>query len=293
MTMANQRSSKHQIFSKVKQLCLQGNFRESRYLICQASGLNIAEPMKIARSQIRQMTKDQTIHQMLDVEQAFVAVAKTFKQDTPEKHHATVTAQELKKVLPLLTRPEKRTAYYWLNNCYSYMSDVAPEERLEALQNIIALSPDKTQDDLIYSCANQLMDLDITAADKYHTLKKAYQKTDKKSHTLPHLKDMLNKSAQTYYQILQNHLDNPNLDYEQRQQAALEAVHVANDFKASVSRKCYLKIDTLKKLHNLQIQHHDKAGIHHTTTLLCKYSQQIENIKSLLGTNQAQKDWYR
>ena len=293
MTMANKSPSKQQIFSQVKQLCLKGKFRDSRYLICQTSGLEIKEPMQISRDSLRKMTKDKIIHQMLDVEQAFVAVAKTFNQETPEEHRAAVTAQELKKILPLLTRTEKLTAFYWINNCHSYMSDVAPQERLETLQNIISLAPDKTQDDLIYSCANQVIDLDVPSSDKYHTIKKAYQKTDKKSHTIPHLKEMLGKSAKKYFQTLQKRLDNPQLDYEQRQQAALEAVHVANDFKTSVSRKCYLKIDTLKKLHHLQIQHQDKAGIHHTTTLLCKYSQQIENIKNLMGTNQAQKDWYR
>ena len=293
MTMANKSPSKQQIFSQVKQLCLKGKFRESRYLICQASGLEIKEPMQVSRDTLRQKTKDKLIHQMLDVEQAFVALAKTFSQETPDEQRANITAQELKKILPTLSRSEKLTTFYWINNCYSYIPEISPEERLTALQNIIALTPEKTQNDLIYSCANQVIDLDISSSDKYHTIKKAYQKTDKKSHTIPHLKDMLGKSAQKYFKTLQKRLDNPQLDYEQRQQAALEAVHVANDLKTSVSHKCHLKINTLKQLHHLQILHQDKEGIRHTTTLLCKYSQQLENIKNLMGTNQAQKDWYR
>ena len=84
MTMANKSPSKQQIFSQVKQLCLKGKFKNSRYLICQASGLGIKEPMQISRDTLRKMTKDKIIHQMLDVEQAFVAVAKTFNQETPE-----------------------------------------------------------------------------------------------------------------------------------------------------------------------------------------------------------------
>ena len=291
--MAEKTPSKQQIFKQVKQLCLQRNFKASRYLICKASGLEIKDPMQISRNQIRQMTQDKLIHQMLDIEDACVSVYHTFRQENPNEHLARQTAQKLKKAIPLLSRNEKLTAFYWLNNCYSYIPEASDEERLDAIQNIIALAPEKAHDNLLFSCANQIIDLDITAQDKYRTIKQAYKKTDKKSHTIPHLKDLLSKSGQKYLFVLQNRLNNPQIDYNERQNAGYEAIQVSNDVKASVSKKCYWKLDILKQLYNLQCQHQDKDGMKKSGILLCKYAQQLENIKSLMGTNRAQKDWYR
>ncbi len=291
--MAEKKPSKQQIFSQVKQLCFQGNFRSAHALICQTAEISAPDILKISGDYIKKRTPDKIIHQMLDVEQAFVAVAKTFNQETPEEHRAAITSKLLKNILPLLSRSEKLTAYYWINNCYAYMENVSPQERTEALNNIISLSPEKTQNTLLYSCANQVIDLDIPSKEKYNLIKQAYKKTDKKSPTIPHLKDLLNKTGRPYFDSLRKQLRDTRLDYNTRQQAAYTAVKVCNDFNTSVSKKCHLKIEVLQELHKLQIQQQDKAGIKTTTTMLCKYATQLENIKNIMGSNRTERDWYR
>ena len=291
--MAEKKPSKQQLFSQVKQLCLKGKFKDSRYLICQASGLEIKEPMQISRNTLRQMTKDKIIHQMLDVEQAFVAVAKTFNQETPEEHHAEITSKELKNILPLLSRSEKLTAYYWINNCYSYITNISAKERLYILQNIISLIPQKKHHNLIYGCANQIINLAIPAQEKYQTIKKAYQKADKKSFIIPHMKDFLNKTGHIYFQELYKQLNNSQLDYTTRHQAAYKAIQVCNDLKTSISKKCNLKIKILQNLYKIQIKQQNKTDTSQTIALLCKYAQQLENIKSLMGINERERELYR
>lgn len=70
--------SKEQIFRQVKQLCMKADFAPSRRLICQAAGLTPPDPMKISRAFILSQTQNKIVHQMLDIEQAFARLRKTF-----------------------------------------------------------------------------------------------------------------------------------------------------------------------------------------------------------------------
>ena len=78
--------SKEQIFRQVKQLCMKADFAPSRRLICQAAGLTPPDPMKISRAFIRGQTQNKIVHQMLDIEQAFARLRKTFSGDEGSAH---------------------------------------------------------------------------------------------------------------------------------------------------------------------------------------------------------------
>lgn len=284
--------SKEQIFKQVKQLCMRAEFVPSRHLICQAAGLNLSDPMKISRAEIRSQTSNPVIHKMLDIEQAFSTLKKTFQEPEPSPGQAEIAAESLSQILPLLSNKEQLFTRYWINNCQAYIPDIAPEKRLTTIQEIIRLTPKGENDSLLFNCSSILSDLDIGSRERYHTLKKAYQKTNKTGNYAPHYKDLLSKSGYRYYRELTNQARQESIPYEQRCAAVYEAVNVINDLDYSVSRKCNFKIELLSNLEKIQRQSNDTAGLKKTSELKHKYTNQAFNI-SRIFTNPQYAERYR
>ena len=258
---------------------MQGRFKDSRQLICQTAKIDVSDPMKISSQSIRSRTSDSLIHRMLDVEQAFVAIRQTFSKDEPTEAMAMETAGDLKNILPLMTNnKEKLTIRYWIDNCNAYIPDIIPEKRAENIKEIITLLPKGTNDSALYSYSLIIKDLNIPAADKYLIIKKAYHKTNKNTHYPPRYKELLNKTGQTYYQVLHNTFNRDDTPYVQRCAAAYEAVNVINDLNGSISNKCRMKIELLDKVERLQQQHGDAQGIQKTSLLRRKYINHLNNI---------------
>lgn len=284
--------SKEQAFKQVKQLCMRAEFVPSRHLICQAAGLNISDPMKISRAEIRSQTSNPVIQNMLDIEQAFVSLKKTFLEPEPSDGQAETAVEDLTHILPLLNNKEKLFTHYWINNCQAYIPDIKPEERLTTIQEIIRLTPKGENDSLLFNCSCILSDLDIGSGERYHTLKKAYKKTNKTGNYALHYKNLLNKSGQRYYQELTSKVWRDSVPYDQRCAAAYEAVNVINDLDYNVSRKCHLRIELLANLEKIQRRSNDVEGLQKTTDLKQKYTNQAFNI-SRLFTNPLYADRFR
>uniref|UniRef100_UPI004024E691 hypothetical protein n=1 Tax=Candidatus Scatocola faecipullorum TaxID=2840917 RepID=UPI004024E691 len=285
--------SKEQIFRQVKQLCMKADFAPSRQLICQAAGLTPPDPMKISRAFIRSQTQNKIVHQMLDIEQAFARLRKTFSGDEPDENEAQLTAQNLENILPLMSNNQERLfVRYWIDNCYGYLTDITPEKRLENINEIINLIPKGKNDSLLYSYSLLVKDLNISAADKYHTVKKAYQKTNKQEHLSRHYKELLNKTGKNYYYVLCNTASDANTPYNQRCSAVYDAVDVLKDIKYSMSYKCRARIELLNALEKLQQRQNDAKGMQKTFLLRRKYINHLNNINRLFP-NPADEYYYR
>lgn len=293
MTEPQKPMSKKQIFQQVKQLCMQGNFTPSRHLICQAAGLDISDPMKISRNDIRAQTNNPLVRGMLNIEEAFVSLRHAFSAEEPNEYDVGAAAYHLENILPLMTNnQEKLYVRYWIGNCHSYMPDVLPEQRLENIKEIVNLAPKGKNDSLLYSYSLLVCDLNVPAADKYYTIKKAYQKTNKSGYLPQNYKEMLGKVGFNYYQVLYNTAANKNASYEQRCDAVYEAVEVIKDLNYSMSHKCRARIELLDKLERLQQGEHDFKGIGKTARLRQKYVNHLNNIGRLFP-NRKDEHLYR
>lgn len=292
MAKPNTSLTKEQIFKQVKQLCMKADFVPSRHLICQAAGMNIADPMAISRSFIRHNTTNPVVHNMLDIEQAFVSLKKTFSETEPAPFMAETAVRELTGILPLLNNKEKLFTRYWINNCQAYIPDLNPQERLNNIQEMIRLTPKGENDSLLFNCSNIIMDLEIDSGDRYRTIKKAYQKINKTGSYAANYKSLLNKSGYRYYQYLISQANHTAVPYDKRCAATYEAVDVINDLDYSVSRKCNLRIGLLGNLEKVQRQENDQAGLEKTTALKQKYANHAFNI-SRIFTNPQYADRFR
>lgn len=294
MAKPNTSLTKEQIFKQVKQLCMKADFVPSRHLICQAAGLNIADPMAISRASIRHNTANPVVHNMLDIEQAFVSLKKTFSETEPAPFMAETAVSELTGILPLLNNKEKLFTRYWINNCQAYIPDLDPQERLNNIQEMIRLTPKGENDSLLFNCSNIIMDLEIDSGDRYRTIKKAYQKINKTGSYVANFKNLLNKSSDRYFQYLMSQTHHTAVPYDQRCAAIYEAVEVANDLDCSVSRKCHLRISILSNLERVQRQSNDQIGLDKTTALKQKYTNQAFQISRMFSKqNPIYADRYR
>lgn len=176
---------------------------------------------------------------------------------------------------------ERLFVRYWIDNCYGYLTDITPEKRLENINEIINLIPKGKNDSLLYSYSLLVKDLNISAADKYHTVKKAYQKTNKQEHLSRHYKELLNKTGKNYYYVLCNTASDANTPYKQRCSAVYDAVDVLKDIKYSMSYKCRARIELLNALEKLQQRQNDAKGMQKTFLLRRKYINHLNNINRL------------
>lgn len=265
--MAENSSSpnKNQILSQVKDLCVKGKFSQSRQLICQAADIKDVDPMGISRSQIRSRTANKQINHMLDIEQAFVSLAQTFRDGEPQSYRAENTIAELKKVLPLLNRTEKAFAFYWISNCLDYTETANPNEQFEALQKTIMLTKSGSNEVILYTCANKISGLDIGSKDKYKTIKSASLKTSKTSPYIPHYQELLDRYARHYFDEVSRRANHPSVSYPDRNAAFETAVELVNDFRMPALQKCAYKIGLLNSLENLQRQHGDTENLNKTS----------------------------
>jgi len=293
MAETSQPLSKEQIFRQVKQLCMQRKFIPSRHLICQAAGIDVPNPMKISRNDIRRQTANPITLKMLDIEQACVGIQQTFSKDEPSVHEAEATAQNLNNILPFMTNNnEKFFVRYWLDNCYSYMPDISQEQRADNIKELINLIPKGKNDSALYNYSLILQDLNIPVSDKYLAIKKAYRKTNKDTHFAPRYKELLNKTARRYYQVLYNTATQADTPYHERCHAVYEAVEVLKDVDYSMSHKCRARIELLDKLEWQQQQHNDRAGLQKTFLLRNKYVNHLNNIGRLFP-NRSDEYLYR
>ncbi len=293
MTEPQKPMSKKQIFQQVKQLCMQQKFTASRHLICQAAGVNTPDPMKVSRDELRRKTDHPLIRGMLNIEEAFVSLHQAFLKDEPEELEAETAAQKLEGILPLMSNnPDKLHVRYWISSCHSYMPDITPETRLENIKEIINLNPKGKNDSLLYSYSLLTYELNAPAADKYHIIKSAYQKTNKNGHLTQNYKEMLSKTGFSYYQVLYNTAADRNTPYTQRCDAVYEAVDVIKDLDYSMSQKCRARISLLTSLEKLQHQQNDFKGVQKTFQLRQKYANHLDNIIRLFP-NRKDEQLYR
>ena len=163
---------------------------------------------------------------------------------------------------------------------------------MENINEIINLIPKGKNDSLLYSYSLLVKDLNISAADKYHTVKKAYQKTNKQEHLSRHYKELLNKTGKNYYYVLCNTASDANTPYKQRCSAVYDAVDVLKDIKYSMSYKCRARIELLNALEKLQQRQNDAKGMQKTFLLRRKYINHLNNINRLFP-NPADEYYYR
>lgn len=271
--------SKNQILTQVKSLCVHGKFAQSRELICQTAGIKTDNPMKIARQQIREQNQNATIHKMLDIEQAFASLAITFRDAEPKEYNAQETIKQLQKVIPLLNRDEKAFTYYWISNCWNYIDPVDQGEQFKALRQVIKLTKNGTNDQILYYCSNKISCLEAPYKDKYEAIKMASLKTPKHSPYKPHYEEMLNKHAHNYFDELTRLANHPSYLYSERSAAYETAIELVNDFKMSAAQKCSYKIGLLNSLEKIQKAGGDKQGLHKTYARKQNFIYQSAQIK--------------
>ena len=226
-------------------------------------------------------------------EEAFVNLQRAFSGDEPQEHEAEAAACSLERILPLMSNnQEKFHVRYWIGNCHSYMPDVTPEQRLDNIRETVNLIPKGKNDSLLYTYSLLVGDLNVSAADKYHLVKKAYQKTNKTGHYPRAYKELLGKTAKNYYQVLYETAANRNMPYHQRCDAVYEAVDVIKDLDYSMSHKCRARIELLDRLEKLQQWQSDYKGIAKTAGLRQKYANHLNNIGRLFP-NHKDEHFYR
>lgn len=285
----------------LKQVCelyTKGNFAEARRIIMESAGITPEERSQIPVGgmgrYIAQKTKNPNIHKMLQTELAFYSFLKIRKTEEPTEFQAETCIANFQKIMPFLHKFGKTYAKYCIACCHDYMPECPDETKFETLKELINELPKHQCDSTRYSLALKLNDLAIPIADKYHTVKRAQQKTHPQSHSQTHYTEMLAKLASQYYDFLMRTAQNRRNDYQTRNQAYETVLDVINDLALSKLKKNSYKLALLEQQTNLQREYGDRES--YIASNKRKYTlirQQAALKYKITGVRKYNDDYYK
>lgn len=240
-------------FRKVKELMLAGKVAEARNVICHAAKISDQERIEAGEENLPHFilgkTKNVNIARMLQVEKAFNTVYQAFSE--PEKDFLKENAwQELDKVEPLMSQPEKLELYYWKGKCAAVMWPEEQQKSIEWFEKAIAFSPYNSKSDYLRYAIREVCSAKIDAEEKLRYTELACRKMHPSLQN-PKYDEYIDGLKRVCYNQALKKAQNQELHWYVRESGYLRALELLNEVKVPAAEKYQRRIGLYGSLYHL------------------------------------------
>ena len=240
-------------FRKVKELMLAGKVAEARNVICHAAKISDQERIEAGEENLPHFilgkTKNVNIARMLQVEKAFNTVYQAFSE--PEKDFLKENAwQELDKVEPLMSQPEKLELYYWKGKCAAVMWPEEQQKSIEWFEKAIAFSPYNSKSDYLRYAIREVCSAKIDAEEKLRYTELACRKMHPSLQN-PKYDEYIDGLKRVCYNQALRKAKNQELHWYEREGGYMRALELLNEVRIPAAEKYQHRIRVYGALYQL------------------------------------------